>query len=76
MSIEDINLFVSLLGWQAQIGPICNRALCNILKKEVKDKRKVTLQDEGEELLRWVSTKDINLEGKVKDKGNIICKSW
>jgi hypothetical protein len=29
--IVQIDLFLSLLGLQAQIGPICSRALCNIL---------------------------------------------
>ncbi len=30
------------------------------------------MQDEGEELWKWVNTEDINLEGKVQSKGNII----
>jgi hypothetical protein len=44
------------------------------LKEKIKDKGEVTLQDEGEELRRWVSIEDINFEGKVKNKGNIIYK--
>jgi hypothetical protein len=34
----------------------------------VKDKKEVTLQDEGEELRRWVSIEDTNL------KERLLCK--
>ncbi len=45
------------------------------LKEKIKDKGEVTLQDEGEELWRWVSIEDINLKEKIKDKGErLLCK--
>jgi hypothetical protein len=34
-------------------------------------KKRVLVQDEGQELWRWVSIEDINLKEKIKNKGEV-----